>query len=101
MLKPDMARLAIYTTLGAMDQASEGCICNWLNANGCCNVTVCPACHVEDFSHVEGCPVVSCIAQGRGLAEESGAIAASENSKHLAGLTDALKTARSFVQEQR
>ena len=94
MLNPDMARFAMYTTLGAMDQASEGSICAWLNANGCCNLTVCPACHVDDFVHVEGCPVVACIAQGQ-------AIAACVNSETQEAVRDALKNARPFLQEQR
>jgi hypothetical protein len=99
MLKPKMARLKIYTTLAAMDHNAEGSIRDWLNANGNCNVTVCPACHVEDFSHVEGCPVLACIAQGRRLAEDASAIAATSGA--MAGLADALKTASPFVQEQR
>lgn len=28
-----------------------------LNRNGAANFTVCPHCHVDDFVHVEGCPL--------------------------------------------
>jgi len=30
---------------------------NWLNENGFCNLTVCPECRTDDFTHVEGCRI--------------------------------------------
>ncbi len=32
-------------------------LCRILNEHGGCNMTVCPECHVDDFCHIEGCPI--------------------------------------------
>ena len=29
-----------------------------LNKNGCVNWSVCPECHMDDFTHVEGCSIL-------------------------------------------
>lgn len=46
----------VYAALAMADrQEPEDAILNWLNRNGFCNLTCCPVCHVDDFTHVEGC----------------------------------------------
>ena len=45
----------IYASLAQADLQEDGQIAAWLNANGFCNLTCCPRCHVDDFTHVEGC----------------------------------------------
>jgi len=35
-----------------------------LNRNGGANMTVCPECHVDDFTHVEGCTLAAEVRQG-------------------------------------
>lgn len=49
--------LMIYTALSMADEQKEvdGKITEWLNVNGFANMTCCPVCHVDDFTHVEGC----------------------------------------------
>lgn len=50
--------LKIYGSLAQCDlQEPSGRVCDWLNANGFCNLTCCPECHVDDFTHVQGCLV--------------------------------------------
>jgi hypothetical protein len=44
-----------YKILEAADVASGFELCGLLNRNGCANWTVCPLCHVDDFTHVETC----------------------------------------------
>ena len=34
-------------------------VVKWLNNNGFCNLTVCPRCHVYDFTHIKGCDVAA------------------------------------------
>ena len=50
----------IYVALSKADEAPEldgiADITTWLNRNGFANLTCCPICHVDDFTHVEGCP---------------------------------------------
>jgi hypothetical protein len=47
---------SIYQVLAVLDSQSEdGQVYRWLNANGFCNVTVCPECSVDDFTHFQGC----------------------------------------------
>jgi hypothetical protein len=45
---------AALATAGTLND-QEGQVCSWLNNNGFCNLTCCPMCHVDDFTHVEGC----------------------------------------------
>ena len=45
----------IYVSLAQADLQEDGRVADWLNANGFCNLTCCPRCHVDDFIHVEGC----------------------------------------------
>lgn len=50
--------LHIYGALAIADkQRKNDDIVNWLNANGFCNLTCCPECHTDDFTHVEGCSI--------------------------------------------
>ncbi len=49
------AFLQIYSALAATDISSDGRVSEWLNSNGFSNLTVCPHCRVDDFTHVEGC----------------------------------------------
>ena len=44
-----------YQILDAADNESDGEVARILNENGCANLTVCPECFVDDFTHVEGC----------------------------------------------
>lgn len=46
-----------YKVLQNADFESNYAIADILNRNGCANWTVCPECHVDDFSHVENCPL--------------------------------------------
>ena len=32
-------------------------LCAVLSQNGAANLTVCPECHIDDFMHVDACPV--------------------------------------------
>lgn len=49
---------AIYQSLAVLDYYSPNDdVVKWLNANGFCNLTVCPECHVDDFVHIEGCKI--------------------------------------------
>ena len=49
--------LKIYASLAQCDlqEPTSGRVCDWLNQNGFCNLTCCPECHVDDFTHFEGC----------------------------------------------
>lgn len=50
----------IYVALAMADiQEADDSIPNWLNANGFCNLTCCPECHVDDFVHVERCSIAA------------------------------------------
>lgn len=44
-----------YDTLFVEDYVYNGKISRQLNANGYCAKTVCPECHIDDFTHEEGC----------------------------------------------
>lgn len=44
-----------YYELFLLDLLNDGEIATYLNNNGFANKTVCPECHVDDFTHVEGC----------------------------------------------
>ena len=51
---PVVAR--IYGALAQADlHGGGGRVNRWLNENGFANLTCCPECHVDDFTHVEGC----------------------------------------------
>ncbi len=51
---PDAAK--VYVALAMADtQEQDDSIPNWLNRNGFANLTCCPDCHCDDFTHVEGC----------------------------------------------
>lgn len=49
----------LYKMLSRLDKEIydmySGNVRSWLNENGYANLTVCPSCHVDDFTHVEGC----------------------------------------------
>ena len=46
----------VYLALAREDRIQDdNKMLDWLNANGFCNLTVCPECHTDDFVHVEGC----------------------------------------------
>lgn len=45
----------IYQLLQCLDLASEGLVACYLNMEGHANLTVCPLCRVDDFTHVAGC----------------------------------------------
>jgi hypothetical protein len=49
----------IYGLLAAMAilQEPDNFICDWLNQNGFANLTCCPECHFDDFTHVVGCSI--------------------------------------------
>ena len=50
----------VYSALAMADfQAQSDTMMNWLNANGFANLTCCPVCHVDDFTHVESCPLAT------------------------------------------
>lgn len=60
------AFVRIYKALAFADRREKGnAVVNWLNYNGFCNLTVCPECHVDDFTHVETCRTGQLIARGR------------------------------------
>lgn len=44
----------IYLVLEEMDIESDGEVCSYLNSISP-NLTVCPKCHVDDFTHVDSC----------------------------------------------
>lgn len=44
-----------YSQLFLLDILNGGQIAQYLNHNGFASKTVCPSCHVDDFTHVEGC----------------------------------------------
>ena len=46
----------IYRMLAFADQEYGRDFLALVNDN-CCNATVCPECHVDDFCHVEGCSI--------------------------------------------
>jgi len=51
---------AVYLALARVDKAAESNdFLSWLNNNGFCNLTVCPECRVDDFTHVEGCSIAA------------------------------------------
>lgn len=33
-------------------------VSKYLNANGYSSLTVCPECHIDDFTHIKGCPKI-------------------------------------------
>lgn len=44
-----------YSKLFLLDLLNDGEVAKYLNHNGFASKTVCPACCVDDFIHVEGC----------------------------------------------
>jgi len=54
----------VYVSLAlGDDHAPDNKFLNWLNENGFANLTCCPHCHVDDFTHVEGCALAAVIEQ--------------------------------------
>lgn len=47
-----------YTELYRADFISRGKVREVLNRNGAANMTVCPLCHCDDFTHVQGCKML-------------------------------------------
>lgn len=47
-----------YVALQDCNSESGDILCELLNRNGAANWTVCPKCHVDDFTHVEGCELI-------------------------------------------
>ena len=47
----------IYGALASAGASSDtqDQVTEWLNENGFCNLTVCPECHVDDFTHTQSC----------------------------------------------
>lgn len=41
----------------AKEESNGTEVMDWLNLNGFANLTICPECHVDDFTHVEGCSI--------------------------------------------
>ena len=54
LIKEELSSLP-YTQLYLLDLINGGEIGNYLNHNGLSHKTVCPECHIDDFTHVEGC----------------------------------------------
>lgn len=55
----------VYGALAMADRkASNNDLLDWLNSNGFANLTCCPECHVDDFTHVEGCRIAANLDQG-------------------------------------
>lgn len=48
---------AQYLVLARIDRKTHGKLCALLNGNGGPSMTVCPICRVDDFIHVQGCPM--------------------------------------------
>ena len=46
-----------YRTLQKLDCISHDKLTQILNNNGVANLTVCPVCKIDDFIHVEDCPL--------------------------------------------
>jgi len=44
-----------YLTLFKINCECDDALMSVLNRTGAANLTVCPECHVDDFTHVEGC----------------------------------------------
>jgi hypothetical protein len=53
---PDFIKVYLAVALANMQEPDDS-IMDWLNQNGFCNLTVCPECRVDDFTHVEGCKI--------------------------------------------
>lgn len=52
--KEELTQLG-YSQLFLLDLLNDGEVATYLNNNGFASKTVCPECHVDDFTHVEGC----------------------------------------------
>lgn len=62
----------IYAALAMADRQEPGDdLPNWLNLNGFPNLTVCPECHVDDFTHVEGCRIAAALDQATATIEKA------------------------------
>lgn len=55
---PQTVSEADYLELQRMDIATEGSLGDILNRNGHASWTGCPRCHVDDFTHVDGCSLL-------------------------------------------
>lgn len=44
-----------YDELYVNDYVYNGRVASYLNEKGQCHITVCPECHIDDFTHVENC----------------------------------------------
>lgn len=49
----------IYKVLEELDIDEHFEVSKFLNSKGYANLTVCPKCRIDDFIHVEGCPLNS------------------------------------------
>ncbi len=45
----------IFLILEELDIESMYEVSNYLNSNGLSKLTICPKCHIDDFTHVKGC----------------------------------------------
>lgn len=48
-----------FQVLQDADVISNGEVMRVLNENGAARFTVCPKCRIDDFTHVEGCELIS------------------------------------------
>ena len=62
-----------YRTLQDLDRMSAGALLGVLNRNGAAHLTICPRCHVDDFVHVENCPLAFRQSETRPLLSNSDA----------------------------
>lgn len=46
-----------YLFLQKLDVEADGKLAGVLSRNGAASLTVCPRCRIDDFTHVEGCPL--------------------------------------------
>jgi len=47
-----------YMFLQKLNKQTDNKLCDVLNRNGGCNITVCPHCSVDDFMHIEKCELI-------------------------------------------
>lgn len=50
--------IAAYLLFQETDLATDGRLTAALNKGGLASLTVCPVCRVDDFTHIENCPLI-------------------------------------------
>ena len=58
MAIPELLNAEDYKVLQLADHILNGEVQRVLNENGVARFTVCPHCRADDFTHVEGCPLI-------------------------------------------